>query len=149
MRTLLGSALLLALTALPMSAQAGWQRAPRAARLARMLHLTEAQKAGIQTVRAKHQPDLALRRSAFREARQALRAALQDQATPTAQLRSLYDKAASARFEMMLARRSMRQEVQALLTPEQRGRAAELAGMARARRRERMHHLRQADGIPR
>lgn len=138
MRSLLASALILALAALPLAAQAGPGRGTRGERIARALQLTEAQKTSIKALRQKYQPDLQTRREATRQARQALAAALREPATADAQLRGLYDKAAAARFELILARRALRKEVQALLTPEQRLRAAELRGVARGRRQERL-----------
>jgi Spy/CpxP family protein refolding chaperone len=147
MKAMTWSALILALMALPLSAQAGPGQSPRAERISQALHLTDTQQASIQSIRAKHRPDLALRRDAAHRAQTALQAALRDAATPEVQLRALYDKAAGARFEMMLARRSVRQEVQAVLTPEQRATAAELRDRAQARMRERMHHLRMAAGM--
>jgi Spy/CpxP family protein refolding chaperone len=147
MKPILWSTLILALTALPLAAQPLSGRGPHAEKVARALNLTEAQKASIQSIREKHRPDLVLRRDAIQQAQAAWRAAVQDAATPEAQLRALHDKASAARFEMMLARRSVHQEVQAVLTPEQRVKAAEMRGMAQARMRERMHHLRMAAGM--
>ena len=136
--------LLLALLALPLTAQTTAGRGPRAERIALSLHLTGPQKASIQDIRAKHRPDLALRREAVQRAQTGLRTALRDTATPEAQLHALCDKAASARFELMLARRSVRQDIQAILTPEQRILAAELRGAAQERLRERRRQLRSA-----
>jgi Spy/CpxP family protein refolding chaperone len=147
MKAVTWSVLTLALVALPLSAQAGPGRSPRAERISQALHLTDTQKASIRTIREKHRPDLVLRQDAIHRARTALQTGLRDAATPEAQLRTLYDKAAGARFEMMLARRAVRQEVQAVLTPEQRATAAELRGQAQARMRERMRHLRMAAGM--
>lgn len=139
MKRLFWSALVLTLVAGPLAAQPELNHPRRAEAIARALKLTEAQKTTIQGIRDKHRPDLAARRAAARQAQSALRTALQDPATPEAQLRSLHDQAAAARFEMMLVRRSVHQEVQAVLTPEQREKAAELRGMARARLQERLH----------
>ncbi len=136
--------LFLALLALPLTAQAAAGPGTRTERIAQSLHLTDPQKASIQSIRAKHLPDLALRREAVQRAQTGLRAALRDAATPEAQLRALYDKAASARFELMLARRSVRQDIQAILTPEQRTLAAEFRGAAQERLRERRRQLRPA-----
>ena len=61
-----------------------------------------------------------------KHARIDLRTALQDTATPEAKLRALYDKAAASRFDLILAQRSIRAEVEAVLSPEQRGKATEL-----------------------
>ena len=131
MKTMLWSTLLLALLALPAAAQTGPDRGSRPDRIARALQLTEAQKASIQGIRAKHHSDLILRRDAVKHARIDLRTALQDTATPEARLRALYDKAAAARFDLILAQRSVRLEVQAVLSPEQRARATELHGHQR------------------
>jgi Spy/CpxP family protein refolding chaperone len=147
MKPMLWSTLILALVALPLAAQPQPGQGPRAEKITQALNLTEAQKASIQTIREKHRPDLGLRRDTVQQAQAALRTALQDAATPEAQLRALYDKASAARFEMMLARRSVHQEVQAVLTPEQRVKAAEMRGMARERMHERWRHLRMAAGM--
>lgn len=135
MPALLRSALILLLVAGPLAAQPGRPQSPRVERLARALNLTDAQKTAIRSIRDKHQPEMAQRREAARQAQVALQAALRDAATPEAQLRALHDKASAARFDMMLARRAIHQEVQAVLTPEQREKAAELRGMARERMR--------------
>lgn len=147
MKLMLWSTLILALAALPLAAQAGPDRGPRTERITRALNLSEVQKTSIQTIREKHRPDLVLRRDAIQQAQATLRAALLDAATPETQLRALHDKASATRFELMLARRSVHQEVQAVLTPEQRVKAAEMRGMAQARRHERMRHLRMATGM--
>jgi Spy/CpxP family protein refolding chaperone len=139
MKAMLGSTLFLALLALPLAAQPGPEPSPqphsrpdsRPERIARALQLTEVQKASIQGIRAKHHTDLILRRDAVRHARIDLRTALQDAATPEPRLRTLYDKAAAARFDLILAQRSVRLEVQAVLSPEQRAKATELRGHLR------------------
>jgi Spy/CpxP family protein refolding chaperone len=138
MKPMLWSAFLLALLALPLAAQPGPDRGPRPERIARALDLTEAQKSSIQGIRAKHRPDLILRRDAVQHARIDLRTALRDAATPEPRLRALYDKAAAARFDLILAQRSVRLEVLALLSPEQRAKAATL--------REHLRHRRMAAG---
>ena len=126
MKSMLWSTLILALLALPLAAQPGPDRGSRPERIARALQLTEVQKASIQGIRAKHRPDLVLRRDAVQHARIDLRTALQDSATSESRLRALYDKAAAARFDLILAQRSVRLEVQAVLSPEQRAKATEL-----------------------
>jgi Spy/CpxP family protein refolding chaperone len=139
MKAMLWSTLLLSLLALPLAAQPGPDRGSRPERIARALQLTEVQKASIQGIRAKHHPDLVLRRDAVKHARIDLRTALQDAATPEARLRALYDKAAAARFDLLLAQRSVRLEVQAVLSPEQRAKAMEL--------REHLRHRRMDPGL--
>ncbi len=144
MKPLLWTALTLTLATLPLGAQAGPRReGPRAGRIAQALHLTDAQKASIQALRQKHQPELLRRRETVQQAQQALRSVLQDVAAPEAQLRPLFEKAAAARFDLLLARRALQKETQALLSPEQRLKAAELRGFAQGQLRERMRGLRQ------
>jgi Spy/CpxP family protein refolding chaperone len=141
MKAMLWSTFLLALLALPLSAQPGPDRGSRPERIARALQLTDVQKASIQDIRAKHRPDLILRRDAVQHARIDLRTALQDTATPEPKLRALYDKAAAARFDLLLAQRSLRLEVQSVLSPEQRAKASEL--------REHLRHRFMNTGLPR
>ncbi len=144
MKPLHWTALALILTALPLGAQAGPRRGgSRGEHIAQTLHLTEAQKAGIKALRQKHQPDLLRRREAVQQARLALRTGLQDASTPEAQLRPLFDRAAAAHFDLLLARRALQKETQALLTPEQRLKTAELRGFAQGQLRERMRGLRR------
>ncbi len=147
MTSLIRATLILALLALPLAAQAGPGRGPRAERISQALQLTEPQKVSIQAAREKHRPDLVGHRDAVRHARIDLRTALKDPATPDAQLHALYDKASSARFDLILAQRSLRREVQALLTPEQRAKATELRGQARAGMWEGMRHRRRSEGM--
>lgn len=152
------TALCAAMAALPLTSQAlfaqalttqtGPDHGPRAERAGRALNLTEAQKTSIKAIRDKHHPGLALRRDAASQAQTALQAALQDPAASEDQLRVLHGKASAARFDLMLAQRSLRQEVQAVLTPEQRAKAADMHALARVKRQERMRHLRMAAGLP-
>jgi Spy/CpxP family protein refolding chaperone len=133
MNALIRSTLTLAILSLPLVAQPGPDSGRRAERIGPALRLTEAQKTSIHAIRDKHRADLIQRRDAVRHARIDLQTALQDAATPDTRLRALYDKASSARFDLILARRSVRMEVQAVLTPEQRARAEEMRDRARRR----------------
>ncbi len=132
------STLILALLALPLAAQPGPDGGRRADRINHVLNLTEAQKTSIRSIRDKHRQDLILRQDALKHAQIDLRTALQSLDTPEAQLRALYDKASAARFDLIQARRSVRVEVQAVLTPEQRTKAADLRDRAQARWHGRM-----------
>lgn len=136
---------ILSLAVLPMLAQPA--PGPRNGRMARALNLTEAQQTNIQAIREKHRPSLVAHRDTARQAQAALRAALQDPATPEAQLRLLHGKASAARFDLLLAGRAVHQEVQAVLTPEQRARAAELRAIRQTHRQERRRHFRMAMGM--
>jgi len=148
MKPTLWSTLILVCLALPLIAQSESGLQHRSERISQALNLSEAQKSIIQTIRDKHRPALILQRDAVKQAGAAFRKAVQDGSTSEVQLRTLYDKAATARFEMMLARRSMQREVQTVLSPEQRLKAAELRGMAKARMRMRRHNSRVDGGLP-
>jgi periplasmic protein CpxP/Spy len=137
MTTLLKTTLFTALALLPLAAQPAPERGPRGEGIQQALHLTEAQRTSIRAIREKRRPDLAARRDAMLHARIDLRSAMRDPATPEARLRTLYDKASSARFELLLAQRALHQEVRAVLTPEQQARAAEMRQAARAGMRRR------------
>jgi protein CpxP len=133
---------LVALTMLPALAQPAPRqrlREHRQARVALALNLTEAQKTSLKALREKHEAALTAKREALRDAQGALRKALQDPAASEAQLRPLHERASAARFELLLAARSLRLERRAILTPEQREKAAELRGAVQAHRQERRY----------
>jgi Spy/CpxP family protein refolding chaperone len=132
----------LALLALPLAAQTVPGSSHWAERISRALELTDVQKTSIRAIREKHRPELIHRRDAVQHARIDLRTALQNRATPEAQLRALYDKTAAARFDLILTRRSVRQEVESVLTPEQRAKAADLRDMAHERTHRRLRQSR-------
>ena len=141
------STLALALLALPLTAQQGPNPGRQGHRVAQALQLTDAQKTSIKAIRDKHHPDLVVRRDAAKAAQISLQAALRDATISEANLRALHGKASAARLELTLARRSVHQEIQAVFTPEQRAKAAELQAVAQVNRRERLHHLRMAAGL--
>jgi len=146
MKSLFLSAMILVLTALPLSAQQGPTRGARAEHIAGFLKLSEAQQASIRALRGKSRPAMVLQMETLKQTRMALRGALADATTTDAQLRSLHDKASAAQFDLMLSRRAVRGEVQALLTPEQRTKAAELRALAKASRQQRMIRIHRALG---
>ncbi len=145
MKSLFRPFAILSFAVLPMLAQPA--PGPREGRMAKALNLTEAQRTSIQAIREKHRPSLVAHRDTARQAQAALRAALQDPVTSEAQLRVLHDQASAARFDLLLAGRVVHQEVQAVLTPEQRARAAELRATRQAHRQERRRHFRMAMGM--
>ena len=148
MKRLLGPSLLLLLGTLSLTAQAppppppapqagpqeGWGHGRQAERLGRFLKLTDAQKASIKAIRDRHKAELTQDRTTEQSARVALRTAMKDGAATPAQLRPLFDKAAAARFDLLMAQRATHQEVLAVLSPEQREKAAELRGRMEGRR---------------
>lgn len=90
------------------------------------LELTENQKAQMKAIAEKHQATMEAKRQAAQEAGQALRNASMNAATSDAELKALHDRASAARFEVMQARRALRQEHQAVLTADQKAKLEKL-----------------------
>ena len=90
------------------------------------LGLSKDQEQAVQALMEKHRTGSMARHKAAAEAEEAVRAALEDPATSEAALRDLHAKAGEARLQDLLEHRSQVQEVNALLTPGQRAKAARL-----------------------
>jgi Spy/CpxP family protein refolding chaperone len=97
-------------------------------RLDKALNLTDAQKTAIRDLRAKHRDALEAGRKAAQEAHKAFADALRKAETTPEELRKLHRAASDATFEQLLAHRTQRQEIRALLTPEQREKSARMEG---------------------
>jgi len=155
MKNIISAALALGIAALPVAAQdapkarpeapgprEGRAMAPRMQeRMAKALGLTDDQKAKIKAIREKHQEGAEARRKASREARKAFMDAYGKSETSVEELRRLHRAAADAQMEALLDHRAQRDEIRALLTPEQREKAARfrgfMEGMMSARRQGR------------
>jgi len=96
--------------------------------MAKALHLTDAQKASIKDIHARHQGALESRRKAAGDTRRAFGEAIRKADTPTADLKKLHAAMADANLDLLLEHRAQRQEVHAVLTPEQREKAARMEG---------------------
>lgn len=92
-------------------------------RVLKALGLTQDQEAAVRAILDKHRAAEGARRKAAGAKEAALRAALEDPATPDAQLKALHAQASDARFEAMLAHRAVVKEIEAVLTPEQQAKA--------------------------
>jgi Spy/CpxP family protein refolding chaperone len=110
-------------------AREGWLQGRAGARLG----LTEAQKASCQTIVDKHRASLEQKRQAALEARRAYWEAARKPETSADTLRQLHRTLSDRAFEAQLERRALRQELRAVLTPEQRERAAWMEGRMAAR----------------
>ncbi len=111
---------------------------PRGERMAEKLHLTDDQKAKLQAIRQRQRQDMQSRLPELKARHQALREAMKDPAASQSELRRRFDAVNDARFQAMMARRAARQEMQAVLTPEQRAQAEQLRERFHARVRARM-----------
>jgi len=145
MRSPVLAALVLGITVLPAAAQDAPPPGPRAEapapghrraapprvreRMARELGLTEEQRAKIKEIRQKHEAGAGARMKAAMEARKAFADAFRDHATSVEELRRLHGAASQARLEALLDQRAQREEIRAVLTPEQREKAAHWRGL--------------------
>jgi Spy/CpxP family protein refolding chaperone len=102
--------------------------------MARRLQLTDAQKTSLKAIQARHQDALKAKRKAAMEARRAFSEALRKPETPPDTLKALNRTLADARFDARQERRAMRQEMHAVLTPEQREKVARMEGFREGRR---------------
>ena len=96
--------------------------------MAKVLHLTDAQKATIKDIHAKHQAALESKRRTADDTRRAFGEAMRNHDTPAADLKKLHAAMADADIDLVLEHRAQRQEVHAVLTPEQREKAARMEG---------------------
>lgn len=92
------------------------------------LALTDAQKASVEGIRAKHKEAMEAKRHAAQDSRKAFAEAIRKPETKVEDIKTLHRAMADANLEMLLEGRSMRQEIRAVLTPEQREKAAFLMG---------------------
>jgi len=97
-------------------------------RMDRALRLTDAQKASVKEIRAKHRAAVDAKMHAAKDARKAFGEAMHKPETKPEDLKTLHAAMASADFDLLMERRAQRQEIKAILTPEQRERAARLEG---------------------
>ncbi|MBI1751442.1 MAG: Spy/CpxP family protein refolding chaperone [Acidobacteria bacterium] len=88
------------------------------------LQLTEAQQAKVKAIHDSHQAALKAKGEAASAAHKALGAALADESADAKTLRTLYDRAAAAQFDLLLEHRAVRQEILPLLTAEQKAQLA-------------------------
>ncbi len=151
----------LAIAALPVAAQDAPRPRPDAQahamrprmeeRFAKAVGLTEDQKTKIAAIRQKHQEGAEARRKAAMDARKAFMDAYRGSSASVEDLRKLHRAASDAQMEAMLDHRAQRDEISALLTPEQREKAAHfrgvMEGMMAGRGMGRGHHPGMGPGM--
>ena len=123
--------------ALPLAAQAPPPCPHGPGRVAQALGLSPEQQAQMKAIREKHLEALKGDREASRAQFQAFRAAMENPKATESQLRTAFDQMNTQRFQFMLDRRAMRQEMRAVLTPEQQAKADAMKAAFRARMEER------------
>ncbi len=134
-------ALILALGVLPLAAQRPRPeprpaQGPDVIRLMGRLGLDEAQQKQVKALVEKARAEAPAQRQALQEARKAFGEAAKNPGTDPAQLHQLHQTLSERQFEVQLHQRSLRQEIQKLLTPEQREKAARALGRLEGRRGE-------------
>jgi len=102
-------------------------------RMDKALNLTDAQKASVKDIRAKHKAALETKRKASEDAMKAFREGLRSPDTKVEDLKTLHRTQADANLDLLLEHRAMRGEIRAILTPEQREKAARLEGRMEGR----------------
>lgn len=133
--------------ALPLAAQAPpppRAHAPGAMgdHMAEALGLTPDQQSRMKAIREKYRDSGRAGHEAVRAQAQAFRAAMEDPKSTEAQLRQAFDQMNAQRFQALLQQRAMRQEMRAVLTPDQQAKAdamrAEFKDRMKARMEQRM-----------
>ena len=104
------------------------------ARMAKHLQLTEEQKTAIKALRAKRMPALKDKRQAMETAREAFRTAEARPESKPEELKALHRTFSDLAFDLKMEHRALRKDIGALLTPEQRVKAAYLLGRMEGRR---------------
>jgi len=110
------------------------------ARVAKHLQLTEEQRSAIKALRAKRMPELQARRKAMEAAREAFRTAEAKPESKPEDLKALHRTFSDLAFDLKMDHRALRKDIGALLTPEQRVKAAYLLGRMEGRREGRHGH---------
>ena len=128
---------------LPLAAQTPPPRAhapgARGEHMAAALGLTPDQQTRMKAIRDKYRESGKAEHEAARGQAQAFRAAMEDPKATEAQLRQAFDQMNAQRFRALLQRRAMRQEMRAVLTPDQQAKADAM----RAEFKDRMKQRRQ------
>jgi Spy/CpxP family protein refolding chaperone len=88
--------------------------------MGRFLNLTETQQADVKALNERHQASLDVKLKAAGAARDEMRKAMQDPAVSDAKVKELHVKVSEAMTAVMLERRAMQREFEALLTPDQK-----------------------------
>ncbi len=88
--------------------------------MARFLNLTAAQQASSKVITDRHQASLDAKQKVVNEAREEMRKAMHDPAVSDAKVKELHARVSGSMTAVMLERRAMMQELEAILTPDQK-----------------------------
>ena len=112
--------------------------------MAAALGLTPDQQTRMKAIRDKYRESGRAEHEAAQAQAQAFRAAMEDSKASEAQLRQAFDQMNAARFQRLLQHRAMRQELRAVLTPDQQAKADAMRAAFRDRMKARMEARRAA-----
>ena len=141
---------LLIAAALPLAAHQAPAPAPvpqgpgHAAHMAKLLDLSPEQQDQMKAIHEKHHAALKADHDAVRAQSQAFHAAMEDPKADPAQLRQAFDQMNAARFQTLLEGRAMRQEMRAILTPDQQAKADAMKAQFKERMQARFEAHRAA-----
>jgi Spy/CpxP family protein refolding chaperone len=136
MKTLSLAALALGMCLAPAQAQDAPAPRPRMGdrlpkveeRFDRALRLTDAQKASVKEIRARHKAAIDAKRATAETSRKAFEESIRNPEAKSEDLKALHRTQADANLDLLLEHRAQRLEIRAILTPEQREKAARLLG---------------------
>jgi Spy/CpxP family protein refolding chaperone len=111
--------------------------------MAAALDLTPDQQAKLKAIHEKYRDAAKADHVSSRAQAQAFRAAMEDPKSSEAQLRQAFDQMNAQRFQGLLQRRAMRQEMRAVLTPDQQAKADAMRAAFRDRVKARMEQRRE------
>ena len=121
----------------------------RAGLMAKKLNLSQDQKTAMKAIGQKHKDEMKANHQAQREARKAFQAVIADPNAKAADIQAAHQVLSQRSLDVALAGHSLRAEMRAVLTPEQQVQADKLREDFKAKRQERMMHLRKGLGMGR
>lgn len=119
----------------------------RGGMFAKQLNLTEDQKSAMKAIGQKHKDEMKAKHQALREARQAFQSVMANPASKDTDIQTAYQSLSQRGLDTALAAHALRAELRAVLTPDQQAKADQLRQDWKAKREERMMHLRKGFGL--
>jgi Spy/CpxP family protein refolding chaperone len=117
--------------------------------MAKQLNLSDEQKATMKAIGLKHKDEMKAKHLAQREARKAFQSVMADPNAKAADIQAAHQILSQNSLNAALAGHAMRAEMRAVLTPAQQAKSDQLRADFKAKRQERMMHLRKGLGLNR
>ncbi len=119
----------------------------RAGFMAKQLNLNDEQKAAMKAIGQKHKDEMKAKHLAQQDARKAFQAVMEDPNAKAADIQAAHQVLSQRTLDTALAGHALRAEMRAVLTPDQQAKADQLREEFKAKRQERMMHLRKGLGM--